>query len=131
MSEHLRYLEWQDAVGIATTLAIVAVLWFRARASENPDYEQWAHLVWNHYWHPIVEPADPPLHRWWFHVRATVALGLMRAGPDMYAHEAGEWGRCAATLFAGQYMTDWGIGYGFQELRVSGWRYIIYQDGTL
>lgn len=126
-------LQPNDALGVFCFVCILAYMWFRYSAAENPDYAQWVLPVWNEFWHPArgPDPAYSLLSRWWLCVRATVALGLMRAGPDMYAHEVSHWGRHAGTIHAGYYHTDWDMGRGFQELRVSGWRYIVYSDGTL
>lgn len=120
----------EDAAGAAVFLLIVAVLWFRAHASENPDYSQWVPILWAELRAPKhgPDPAHGYWSRWWLCVRATAALGLMRAGPDMYAHEQASWGRRVADINAGAVMTDWGDGCGYQELRVSGWRYVIYAE---
>lgn len=123
-------LELADAAGFAAFVMILAVLWFRSQASENPDYFQWYDILWAELRAPLhgPDPAHGYWSRWWLCVRATVALGLTRPGPDMYMHEMASWGRRVASLHAGHRMTDWGAGVGYQELRVSGWRYIVYAE---
>ncbi|MNU33566.1 hypothetical protein D3C71_221290 [compost metagenome] len=123
-------LQLNDALGIFVFCTIIAVLWFRAHASENPDYSHWMPILWSEFRAPHhgPDPAHGPGSRWWLCVRATIALGLMRAGPDMYAHELANWGRRVADINAGPTMSDWNDGCGYQELRVSGWRYVVYVE---
>lgn len=92
----------------------------------GPDFREWCPRIWRHHKAARTSKTLYPTS-FWVCVKASVILFFGRCAEGYPSYDGEE----IAWKSLGRYFTDYGEGQAWMALAIQGWRYYIYEDGSL